>query len=440
MSNKQAVAPGRSTLFGRAVRQVWADAFAAGRRSVGEGSPGPADRQRGVALLLALTAIAILCVFSLQFTYQARVAVKTSTYVESEVEAYLHARAAVELAALVIGSVDIVESILNKYAQMMQGRRPTINTAAYACEFVNAFCKGNMTLMGIELVSLEGRPGVGLARGTCGCTSGDEDGRVNVNRSKTLPEKQAVFDTLYKVLERNEGMARPGELDKEMAQLALNIIDWSDADPNKSDVDPGTRKLIEGAGSEGSAYARNGLKVKDAPFDTTEEVRLVEGMTDQMWCKLRDQLTVYNTEKLNINTANIEVIKALICKNLANPANEQVACARGYDNNPFVPVNVAGQYIEVCRTLKKMIMSPAFASPAKFVQFFDKLGPVLGAIEGGTTYAQVLQINHARMLEDIGTSGKIVRIQAYGTSGKVQKKITALLDTTSQRYVYWRED
>jgi type II secretory pathway component PulK len=423
--------PTRKSAWREAIR----DALAAGRRSVGERSVGPADRQRGVALLLALTAIAILAIFSLEFTYQSRVAIKTSTYVESEVEAYLHARAAVELAALVIGSTDIIESILNKYAAMMGGRKPSINTAAYACEFVNAFCKGNMTLMGIQLVNLEGHPGVGLERGTCGCSSGDEDGRVNVNRTKTLAEKQAVFDTLYKVLERNEGISRPGELDKDMAQLALNIIDWSDPDQNKTDVDPATRKLIEGSGAEGTAYTRQGYKVKDAPFDTTEEVRLVEGMTDAQWCKLRDQLTVYNTEKLNINTASIEVIKALICKNLANPANEQIACARGLDNNQFIPVNVAGQYIEVCRTLKKMVFSPPFANAGRFVQFFDKLGTVLPQ-----DYTQVLQINHAKMLDDVGTSGKIVRIQAYGTSGKVSKRITALLDTTSQRYVYWRED
>ncbi len=411
------------------------DAVQAGRRAVGQGSPGAADRQRGVAMLIALATIAILSIFTLEFTYQSRVAVRTSIYVEDEIDAYLHARAAVELAGLVIGSTDIVESILNKYAQMMQGKKPTINTAAYACEFVNAFCKGNMTLMGIQLVNLEGHPGVGLKHGSCGCTSSDEDGRVNVNRTKTLPEKQAVFDTLYKVLERNEGVARPGEMDKDMAQLALNIIDWSDADGFKTDIEPTTRKLIQGQGPEGTPYTRAGYKVKDAPFDTTEEVRLVEGMDDQRWCKLKDQLTVYNTEKLNVNTASIEVIKALVCKNLANPANEQIACARGMEDNAFVPVNVAGKYMEVCRTLKKMVFSPPFANTAKFVQFFDKLGTVLPP-----QYSQVLQINHGKMLEDIGTSGKIVRIQAYGTAGKVSKKITALLDTTSQRYVYWRED
>ncbi len=412
-----------------------AEALAAGRRAVGDGAPGPSDRQRGIALILALAAIAILSIFSLEFTYTSRVAVKTSNYVEAEVEAHLHARAAVELAALVIGSADIVESIIGKYASMMGGQKPQINTGAYACEFVNAFCKGEMNLMGIKLVDLKGNPGASLQRGSCGCTSTDEDGRVNVNRVKTIGEKQAVFDTLYKVLERNEGVTHVGELDKEMAQLALNIIDWSDADQLKTDVDPATRKLLESQGAEGSPYARRGGKVKDAPYDTTEEVRMVDGMTDAIWCKLRKQLTVYQTEKLNVNTANIEVIKALICKNLANPANENIACARGFQQNAFVPVNIAGQYIEVCRTLKKMVFSPPFANPQRFVQFFSRLGMVLPV-----DYTQVLQINQQRMLEDIGTTGKIVRIEAYGTSGKVEKKITALLDTSTQKYVYWNED
>jgi len=411
------------------------DAWSAGLRAIGEGASGPSDRERGVAMILAMAAIAILTIFSLEFTYTSRVAVRTATYVEAEVEAHLHARAAVELAALVIGSTDIIEQIIAKYATMMGGRRPSINTANYACEFVNAFCKAEMTLMGLQLVNLEGHPGVGLKRGTCGCTSQDDDGRININRVTDLNTKQAVFDTLYKVLERNEAVTQVGELDKDMAQLALNIIDWADKDTVKTDVDPATRKLIEGSGAEGANLVKHGYKSKDAPFDTAEEVRLIDGMTDKMWCKLKDQLTVYNTDKLNVNTAPLEVIKALICKNLANPANEQVACARGFAQNAFVPVNVAGQYIEVCRTLKKMVFSPPFANPGRFVQFFDKLGTVLPA-----DYAQAVQINQSRMLDDIGTSGKIVRIQAWGTSGKVKKRITALLDTTTQRYVYWRED
>jgi general secretion pathway protein K len=399
--------------------------------------PGdPRRRQRGVALLLAMTAIAILTVFSLEFTYQSRVAVRTSSYVEAEVEAYLHARAAVELAALVIGSVDIVESILSKYASMLGGQRPNISTAAYACEFVNAFCEGRMSLMGLDLIDLRGKEAAGLERGSCGCKSDDEDGRVNLNRVANLAEKQATFDTLYKLLERHEGASRIGELDKDMAALALNVMDWADADNVRTDIDPGTRKLRQGSGAEGVHYARSGYKSKDAPYDTTEEVRLVEGMSDALWCKLRDQVTVYNTAKLNVNTAPIEVIKALVCKNLADPRHEQIACARTNDQAAaFVPVNVAGQYIEVCRTLKKLIFSPPFSSPGRFVRFFDRLGTVLPA-----DYANVLRVNAGRMLNDVGTSGQIVRISAFGTSGSVTKTITALLDTTSRQYVYWRED
>ncbi len=411
------------------------DAIAAGRHCVGETSPGPSDRQRGVALLLAMTAIAILSIFSLEFTYQSRVAVRTSSYVEHEVEASLHARAAVELSAMVIGSVDIVESILNKYASMLGGRKPNISTASYACEFVNAFCKGQMNLMGIPLVDLGGHEAAGLKRGTCGCKSSDEDGRVNINRVGNLAEKQGVFDTLYKVLERHEGVARPGELDKDMAQLALNVIDWADKDNLKTDIDPSTKRLIQGTGAEGVAYAKNGYKSKDAAFDTTQEVRLVDGMNDRLWCKLRNQLTVYNTSKINVNTAPIDVIKALICKNLADPRTEQVACARTFAGQGWTPVDAAAQYMEVCRTVKRLVFSPPFSTPGRFVRFFDKLPSVLPQ-----QYAQLVRINRGRMLRDVGTKGKIIRITAYGTSGPVTKTITALLDTTARQWVYWRED
>jgi type II secretory pathway component PulK len=427
--------PATATTSAYTLRARLQDAVAAGRFAVGETSPGPSDRQRGVALLLAMTAIAILSIFSLEFTYQSRVAVRTSSYVEHEVEASLHARSAIELAALVIGSVDIVESILNKYASMLGGRKPNISTASYACEFVNAFCKGRMNLMGIPLIDLTGHEAAGLERGTCGCRSSDEDGRVNINRVGNLAEKQTVFDTLYKVLERTQGNPRPNELDKDMAQLALNIIDWSDKDNLKTDINPSTRRLVQGTGAEGVAYAKNGYKSKDAAFDTTQEVRLVDGVTDRMWCSLRKQLTVYNTSKINVNSAPIEVLKALICKNLADPRTEAIACAISQPGQVWTPVDAAAQYMQVCRTLKKLIFSPPFASTGRFVRFFDKLPGVLPP-----EYAQLVRINRGKMLRDISTKGKIIRISAYGTSGPVTKTITAALDTNAKQWVYWRED
>ncbi|MCO4760180.1 MAG: general secretion pathway protein GspK, partial [Myxococcales bacterium] len=176
-------------------------------------------------------------------------------------------------------------------------------------------------------------------------------------------------------------------------------------------------------------------KSKDAPFDTTAEVRLIDGMTDGLWCKIRSQLTVYNTNKINVNTAPIDVLKALICKNLANPMHEQIACQRSFQGQVWTPVDAAAQYLEVCRTLKKLIFSPPFSSAVKFTRFFDKLGSVLPA-----EYANVVRINRGKMLADVNTKGQIVRIVAYGTAGPVTKTITALLDTTTRQYVYWRED
>lgn len=419
-------------------------AFTAARRAVGDGPVQGSRRERGVAMMLALTAIAILAVFSLEFTYQSRVAVRTSTYVEAEIEAYLHARAAVELSALVIGSTDIIDTLISRYAGMLGGRKPNISTAAYGCEFVNAFCKGQMSLMGMNLVDMTGNPGVGLERGGCGCKSTDEDGRINLNRVRSLPEKQTVFDTLYKLLERHEGrIAQAGAIDRELAQIALNVIDWADPDTVKTDIDPSTRKVRVGGGAEGVGYSKLGYKSKDAPFDSTAEVRLVDGMTDRLWCAMRDELTVYNTGKINVNTAPLPVIKALVCKNLADPtrALDPQVCGAGIGGVPSA-VDVAGQYVQICRQLKELIFSPPFSAPARFVQFFDKLGGVLQAQFGpmGKAVGDAIRVNHGLMLGDVGTTGRIVRIEAWGTSGRVKKRITALLDTTTQRYVGWKED
>ncbi len=88
-------------------------------------------------------------------------------------------------------------------------------------------------------------------------------------------------------------------------ELIGNLADWTDAD----DI-----KLYQG-GRESADYERLDPPYlpKNAPFDSYNEIRLVEGWhLDGVWERAGRNLTIYGDGKVNVNTAHQPVIRALL--------------------------------------------------------------------------------------------------------------------------------
>jgi type II secretory pathway component PulK len=85
-------------------------------------------------------------------------------------------------------------------------------------------------------------------------------------------------------------------------EIAACIIDWRDAD----DVE-----LEGGAEKEHYSSLDRPYKCKNAPFTVPEELRLVKGVTGDVFEKMKGFVTVYGDGKVNVNTAPREVLVAL---------------------------------------------------------------------------------------------------------------------------------
>jgi len=117
----------------------------------------------------------------------------------------------------------------------------------------------------------------------------DESSKIDIN---TVPS-----DILAILLERI------GKVDKEDAiDLANSILDWRDQDV-----------VISPGGAEDDYYL--GLsapyKCKNSKFQIPEELLLVKGMTPEIFSQIKGIITVYGTEKVNINTAGFDCLYAL---------------------------------------------------------------------------------------------------------------------------------
>lgn len=118
----------------------------------------------------------------------------------------------------------------------------------------------------------------------------DEDGKIDLNA--------APIELLTGLL-RSVGVEGEGSAES----LAARIVDFRDED---SDISP--------SGAEDSAYEAAGLShgAIDRPFRNVDELRSVLGMTDQLYRRLRNHVTIYaDAEGFDFFRASLPVLNAL---------------------------------------------------------------------------------------------------------------------------------
>ena len=389
------------------------------------------EGQRGVALIVVLTAVAVLSVAVSEFSYNTRIAVGMTYHSEKEVQAYFNARSGIMIALFTLEAKEVVDKVVGQFASFLGGVNTNQIEIWRAIEpLCGGFSTGKFNLYGLDLIDFEGVGGMGMpAKQGFECKVDLEDGRINLNNVDNTGDKQTLYSELRGVFMQQFQSDLFDENEKRVDELIGAIIDWADQDDNQTQVEQGFVQEAMGGSGEGGNYSKYGYDVKNAKYDTVEELRYVDGVTDGIYCLLKDRVTVYNTEKLNVNTADLEVIKGLVCSHLADRGQLLCNPQMRADGMPTA-IDIIGEHFEMCRQVKNKLFTPPFASAKAFVNFFNKLGAFLGA---------PLPLDTASLIKKVGTKGRIWRVTATGKAGNVEKTITAVLDTSAGKIVYWRE-
>lgn len=409
------------------IRAAWAAVRETLRAAPDEAEQGE-GRPRGAALMIVMLVMAVVAAFGSEYSYKSYIRMHVAANMRNEVVAYYHARAAMEVARLVIKSQNVADNMINSMAAIMPSvKKQNVELWTFACEFANAFCTGKLKLMGKPFFDFTGMGGTGVEKGGfCKCRAKPEDGRININRVDSIADKNQLFRELYQTIpeDKDEPLA-PGEFDKERAEIVLEIIDWADADTQKSDLQNG--RLVSTGGGEGVGYDK-GYKVKDAKFDTLAELQLVNKMTPDLYCKIADKLTPYATKKLNVNTAAHSTLRGLLCEHTSNWAE---ACGP----RPGMGLSVIDQALfcmDMCRTLRQALMSPGFGNVGQFTNFFMRL-------PSDPLWQPRPAINMNNLLPKIGVKSRVIRVETVGGSFGTYRGLTSVIDTSTGDYVYWRE-
>ncbi len=117
----------------------------------------------------------------------------------------------------------------------------------------------------------------------------DEERKININ--------QASAEVLKKLFEVIAEMSSP-----EAGDMADAIIDWRDTDDELSDY-----------GAENGYYQtlNPSYSCKNNNFEVLEELFLVKGMTQDIFDKVKNFITVFGEGRININTADSLVFQSL---------------------------------------------------------------------------------------------------------------------------------
>lgn len=444
-------------------------------------------RQRGVALMLVLSAIVFLTAMGVEFAYNTNVAYHLSRNDYDRLRAYYLAKSAYSFMLLELKfdktfqqvvSQQNLGQFLGQNAQLPLCQQFPISTGLIRVIFTGEGVPegfqggggdegegGDSTVSGETQageppdVIEEKRKEVGIGQEKAAeeflSFEGDFDGecfdestKIDLNGFAGLPSTApdggtSPFDQYKQFLFRFLSLPRYEDLfksaDVRVADVVTNIGDWIDVN---ADINP---MAGSGGGAERSLYDRLDVpySVRNGKLLTLIEAYLIEGVVDDWFTPLIDQFTVYGDGRVNVCSASAEIVESLI--------------RRYVDATPSLPPLRLEDPEEMSR-LVAAVMEPCASGTSGDQlknQISQSLNNAIGAISSGESLLQA-QPQQLGQTPGTGAGASNAGFAAYITTdkrffglkltGQVQDtivRIKAVVDVKDNdpkkwRLLYWR--
>lgn len=157
---------------------------------------------------------------------------------------------------------------------------------------------------------LSGENIVSIDEGNCSITVTEESGKLNINllKNKNGQLNRNLIDQLLRLIDL---LNRENFGDFHISyELVPSIIDWIDSDDEVTSL-PFVKHENSGAESDYYSSLTPPYRCRNNSFETTEDILLIKGVTQQVFGCLRDFITVRGDDKININWASKHVIRSL---------------------------------------------------------------------------------------------------------------------------------
>ena len=425
-------------------------------RAKGMGGQGgqrrsPARRERGVALIIVITALTILAVLITDLGESTSTSYAIARSQRDRLQAEYAAKSALNLTRLLVANEPQIRQSVAPLYQMMVGRPPPqLPVWKVANDVLAPFCNYDQALgtahgAGIDLANATG---VGRQAASCEVAAVAENAKININDPLLLDGAAARKSVAMQVFGLLGGYQSPSPYDPIFSNrdpdgqftsrldVLSAMIDWWDEDTERTVFDPGSAEVNSGGG-EDDIYGRfaDPYEAKNAPFDSLEELRLVRGVGDDFWATFVEPdpdnldsraLTIYGSGAVNPNEAPPAVLLARVCSYLT----DQPLCTDPSE---------AAKFIQILDTARSMIPVPFFTRSSDFLAFLEGRGgpqdlyPMLRTMLGAENpllFRPVTIPNDKRTEIDRSfvTAARILTIEATGMAGTSQVRIRAVLN------------
>jgi general secretion pathway protein K len=231
-------------------------------------------KQKGFIVIVVLCIIICMAVLLLGFNYQSRTNLRAVGDFQKSAKALNCAKAGLNVAIAAIKNKD--ETDTNKTSPNLLSQENTID----------------------------------IGDGKCSLIITEENAKINVNllKDKNGKPNRTRIDQLLRLIDL---------LNKEHSDysrigygLVPAIIDWTDSDDKVTHL-PFIKHEKSGAESAHYMNLETPYRCNNAQFEATEELLLVKGITQDVFERIRDYVTVYGDGKININCASKRVIESL---------------------------------------------------------------------------------------------------------------------------------
>jgi hypothetical protein len=432
----------------------------------------PAGREAGIALILTTVALAVLIAVTSELAYNTRVEVQLAANAQNELRAHYLAESALQLGQAAVA----IQQMIDRFGSQV-GLAGMVRVGELVDILLPVFNQKDAGMLGSLLgVDASAIKGLGVEGGSFDLKVGFEDGKINVNcaggldQATDTPQKKALGAVLwglfasarYRPLFENpnsEGQyVKPEE-------LMAAIVDWVDIDEQLFQ--------LPNAGTAPEDYRydarRDRYLARNYFVDTPQELRMVRGMSDDMWASFGDYLTAYGPCRINLAAINEDhwpLVEGII-RAFAAPDDPVARDER--------KLEALAQYVTPMLGFSASSTGTSGGKQASGVDSFVQLvqNPTQGvglmgqAVDGvqtqieGVKLQQVETQTGVKLADVVGSGRKVVfRLEATGESGAgcldpkrgtcSRRKITAIFNSAkmainSQQakqgvWVYWREE
>jgi len=374
--------------------------------------------ERGVAMLVVMSTLALVASVVADFQFNARVDLQLAVNARDEVQAEYNALSALRLRALLLknsrvltDSLATLGGLIGMTPEAMPPIGQLLEMIPVECSLLSSITKA----AGESPLDEPAAEGDGFFAGDCRATGTSEHAKISLAsmRINSNGEGQAAAKLmlgflgapkLERFFQHDDAAGQHAETPLELVGA---IIDWMDTDKTQS----GNQVSDEERFYEN---LRDPYRVKDAPFDSVAEVQLVHGLCDELYDLLKERVTIYNASpQVELATADNVTIAIALAGLARTPADAMLMLTSGL---------FWGALLEM-RSLGGAMFMPLTVANLKLM--IEKVG---------------LPLDTGRLQEVFSdrSSTTWYTIDAEGELGNARKRIRAVYQTFEGQYYYYR--